>query len=177
VANALENDNWIAETMHNMSAPLLAELILLWIEVDAANFDSSNSEADTMSWSRTANERYSASSAYQMQFAGSLKSTYPVKIWQVWAPSRCKFFAWLLLQNRIWTTDTLMLQEWPNEYFCPLYYHDLETAAHLMSECPTSCFIWEQIENWCDLPRLRPRTGSRAEPWLNGSMSYLNLPT
>jgi hypothetical protein len=63
VANALENDNWIAETIHNMSAPLLVELILLWIEVEAANFDSSDSEVDTMSWSHTANGRYSASSA------------------------------------------------------------------------------------------------------------------
>jgi hypothetical protein len=29
MANALENDNWIADLMHNISAPLLVELILL----------------------------------------------------------------------------------------------------------------------------------------------------
>jgi hypothetical protein len=84
VTNALENDNWI----DNISAPLLAELTLLWIEVDAAHFDVSDHEPDEILWSRTTNRQYSASSVYQMQFDGSLKSAFPTKVWQVWAPSR-----------------------------------------------------------------------------------------
>jgi hypothetical protein len=141
MANALYNDNWIADTMHNMFAPLLAEFILLWIEIDAAHFDGLDMEPNEITWTCAANGRYSASSAYQMQFDGSLNSIYPAKVWQAWAPSRCKFLNWLLLQNRVWTADRLMHREWPNEYFCPLCYLNLETAAHLMFECPTSCFI------------------------------------
>jgi hypothetical protein len=87
VAKALENDNWIADLMHNISAPFLAELIQLWIEVEVANFDISDNNADTITWTCTANGRYSARSIYQMQFDGTLTSTHPAKIWQVWAPS------------------------------------------------------------------------------------------
>jgi hypothetical protein len=134
VANALENDNWIAYLMHNISAPLLTELILLWIEVDTASFDSTYHEQDEIFWSRTANRQYSASSAYQMQFDGSMDSPFPAKVWQVWAPSRCNFFTWLLLQNHVLTADRLLQREWPNQYFCTLCCRNLETSVHLMSE-------------------------------------------
>jgi hypothetical protein len=30
------------------------------------------------------------------------------------------FFAWLLLQNRVWTADRLLPRQWQNEYFYPL---------------------------------------------------------
>jgi hypothetical protein len=73
-----------------------------------------------------------ARSAYLMQFQSSLKSDFKKLIWQVWVPSCCKFFVWMLqnrvcnffvwlmLQNRVWTADRLLLRQWPNEYFCPL---------------------------------------------------------
>jgi hypothetical protein len=28
--------------------------------------------------------------------------------------------SWLMLQNRVWTADRLLLKEWPNDYFYPL---------------------------------------------------------
>lgn len=41
---------------------------------------------------QTANGEYSASSAYQMQFDGSVASYFPEQIWHVWAPPKCKSF-------------------------------------------------------------------------------------
>jgi hypothetical protein len=70
-------------------------------------------------------------------------------------PRDSKFFTWLLLQNRVWTVDRLMQREWPNQYFCPLCYRNLETTTDLMTECPVSCSIWEQIGSWYALPPLR----------------------
>jgi hypothetical protein len=64
VANALENDNWISDLMHNISASLLGGLILLWIEVDAASYDSTDTEPDEIFWSQTVNRQYSTRSAY-----------------------------------------------------------------------------------------------------------------
>jgi hypothetical protein len=55
---------------------------------------------------------------------------------------------WLLLQNRIWTADSLLAREWPNSIFCPLCWKNLETAQHLFAECPASCFIWRSVAAW-----------------------------
>jgi hypothetical protein len=87
--------------MHDISPPLLAELTLLWIEVDAAAYESTDIQPDEILWIRIANKQYSVRSAYQMQFDGAMESMFPVKVWQIWAPLRCKFFTWLMLQNRI----------------------------------------------------------------------------
>ena len=47
------------------------------------------------------------------------KSDMPRLVWRNWAPPKCKFFAWLVLQNRIWTADRLVKRGWPNQGTCP----------------------------------------------------------
>jgi hypothetical protein len=91
-----------------------------------------------------------------MQFDGSLGSSFPIKVWQVWAPLQYKFFVWLLLQNRIWTADRLMSREWPKQYFCPLCNRNLETTDHLLIECPWSRRIWMDISRWTSSSCLQP---------------------
>jgi hypothetical protein len=54
---------------------------------------------------------YSARSAYEIHFDGSLISSFSEMVLKVWAPSRCKVFSWLMLHNRIWTADRLLLRE------------------------------------------------------------------
>jgi hypothetical protein len=97
VADAVENDNWIKDIMQNISAELFVDYVMLCILVDDAALDLTQQEEDTITWTRTASGEYSAKSAYRMQFYGNVDSTYPAKVWQVWAPSRCKFFIWLML--------------------------------------------------------------------------------
>jgi hypothetical protein len=82
-------------------------------------------------------------------------------IWKCWAPSKCKFFAWLLLQNRIWTADRLQQREWPNNYFCQLCFRNLETAHHLFYECPITRKIWDAIATRLGMPQLRPQNWSK----------------
>ena len=49
-----------------------------------------------------------------------------------------------------------MLRGWPNSYFCPLCYRNLETAFHLVAECPFSKQVWTVIANWANCPSLSP---------------------
>jgi hypothetical protein len=50
---------------------------------------------------------YSAASAYKTQLLGII-STYMKKVvWKLWASPKIKFFAWLALQNRLWTKERL----------------------------------------------------------------------
>jgi hypothetical protein len=104
VADALANDNWIRDIFHNITAPLIWEL------VDAAAFNGQDENDDEIVWTRSPDGSYSARSAYRIQFDGSSESIFPASVWKQWAPSKCKFFLWLLL---VWTADRLMQREWP----------------------------------------------------------------
>jgi hypothetical protein len=156
----LANDNWIQDLMYDLSPAMFADYLQLWLLVDGTPFSANDQAKDTIVWTRTANGRYSAKSAYNMQFDGIIESSSPVDIWQSTARSRCKDFIWLMLQRRIWTADRLLLREWMNEYFCPLCRCNLETVAHLFLECPVTRLIWTEFSIWAGLPRLQPENWS-----------------
>jgi hypothetical protein len=134
VAAALTDETWIKGLMHDVTPDMLGEYIMLWMLIDEVAFDPTNQQSDEITWTRTANGEYSASSAYLMQFQGYAETNFRSLIWQVWAPSKVKFFVWLILQNRVWTVDRLLQRQWPNEYFCPLCIRNLETSMHLLRE-------------------------------------------
>jgi hypothetical protein len=133
--------------MHNIPSSLLADYVMLWSLIDAAEVDQEDSNEDEIILTRTASGEYSAKSAYDIQFDGSLISSFPKMVWRVWAPSRCKVFTWLMLQNKIWTVDRLLLKEWPNDYFCPLCRRNLETVVHLFQECLVVRQVWMETSN------------------------------
>jgi hypothetical protein len=62
---------------------------------------------DSILWKFTKDEKYSSSSAYKMQFEEIILTTINASVWKVWAPPRCKVFAWLVMQNRIYTADRI----------------------------------------------------------------------
>jgi hypothetical protein len=171
MANAMNNDNWIKDVMHDISAPLFVDYVKLWHLVAASPFDRTDQEEDDIVWARFANGVYSAKLAYNIQFDGGFESVFPNTIWQIWAPTRCKFFIWLLLQNWVWTADRLLLREWPNQYFCPLCFRNLETADHLMQEYPLARQVWTDISLWSHSPSLNPlnwKSELSLASWFNG---------
>ena len=153
VAEAISEEQWIRDVSYDLTVPILDEFVRLWGLIEDVHFDTSNPEMDTIIWTRTATGEYTARSAYDMQFEGGLLSLFPKMVWKVWAPSRCKFFMWLML-----TADRLLLREWPNCYFCQLCCRNLETAVHLFRDCPVSRFIWAEISTWGHSPGLNPAT-------------------
>ena len=74
---------------------------------------------------------YSAKSAYKAQFMGAILTPMKKVIWKVWAPPKVKFFAWLAIQNRVWTVDRLERRGMQNCGLCPLCKREFESAAHL----------------------------------------------
>jgi hypothetical protein len=92
VADALANDNWIRDIIHNIKASLITEYILLWELVDAAAFNNQDKNDDEIVWTRSADGSYSARSTYRIQFDGSSESIFPASVWKQWVPSKCKFF-------------------------------------------------------------------------------------
>ena len=108
-------------------------------------------------WKLTKSGRYSVETAYMMQFSGITVSTMPTLVWKTWAPPKCKIFAWLVLQNRVWAADRLESRGWTNCGLCKLSNQDQETAAHLLFYCRFTLKIWSSLKSWLGLHDLDPR--------------------
>uniref|UniRef100_A0A8R7PVI3 Reverse transcriptase zinc-binding domain-containing protein n=1 Tax=Triticum urartu TaxID=4572 RepID=A0A8R7PVI3_TRIUA len=77
-------------------------------------------------------------------------------IWKNWAPQKCKFFSWLITQNRVWTADCLAKRGWPNCGNCPLCNQVPELAMHLLFQCRLSIRVWSMVRDWLQLEELYP---------------------
>lgn len=75
------------------------ELVDLWVRLD--QFQLIPDIDDDISWKFESNGEYSATSAYMIQFLGSIRTIMNKTIWKVWEPSKVKFFSWLAIQNRM----------------------------------------------------------------------------
>ena len=86
-----------------------------------------------------------------MKKIGTTSSNMKKIVWKVWAPPKCKFFAWLIIQNRVWTADRLRRRGLPNCDLCPLCKQTGETAAHLLFQCRFAKRIWYMVKDWLHL--------------------------
>lgn len=132
----------------------LQQFIAIWDFTQNVQLDAST--PDKIIWKWTANGEYSASSAYRAPFIGSVKSELKQLIWKPWAPQKCKFFAWLVTKNRVWTSDHLATRGWPRNEVCPLCRRDPETAHHLLAGCRYTKRVWTHIAAWVAWPQLSP---------------------
>jgi hypothetical protein len=154
VREAVLNGKWISDIAYNLDASLLREFFILWGHTQSLQLNTT--QEDQIIWILESSGEYSARSAYTIQFSGQMLSNFPKLVWAPWAPPRCKFFLWLLLQNRVWTAARLQLRGWKNNYFCALCERSLETSAHLFIECPFSRKVWELVASWSNCANLHP---------------------
>lgn len=78
-------------------------------------------------------------------FVGSIKFAPWKRIWKSWAPLRCKFFTWLAVNNRCWTSDRLAKFRLQHPDACPLCDQEEETIQHLLVKCVFSRKVWLYI--------------------------------
>lgn len=107
---------WPRHVLKKMTVRHLQQFVTVWEFAQNVQLDAS--APDKIIWNWTANGEYSASSAYQAQFIGSEKLELKPLIWKPWAPQKCKFFAWLVTKNRVWTSDRLAVRGWPRNEVC-----------------------------------------------------------
>lgn len=100
--------------------------------------------------------------AYKAQCLGTTGSNFnALMIWRTWAPAKCKFYAWLVIQNRVWTSDRLVAIGWPNTGIGPLCRTTSESAVHLLAYCRFSRRIWCMTTVWVGYQQINP---SRWDP-------------
>ena len=151
VATALRDGHWI--TQINIDAGLtlehLQQFLALWEKL--ATVAIQPGVQDSILWKSTKDGQYSAKTAYLAQFHDLPLSSSPAAVWKAWAPPKCKFFAWLIIHNRVWTADRLQRRGWPNCDKCPLCSQVQESAAHLIFKCRFSVRIWNAVFAWLGL--------------------------
>ena len=83
-----------------------------------------------------------------------------------------KFFAWLAIQNRVWTADR------SNCGLCPLCKQAMETVYHIFCKCRYPIKLWGMIKGWLKLDYLDISSWitmhSMKDWWHN--MSATNMP-
>ncbi|GJN40508.1 hypothetical protein PR202_gb29730 [Eleusine coracana subsp. coracana] len=91
--------------------------------------------ADVHFWRLSSSGQYSASSAYEAQFQGSVQFSPRERIWKTWAPGKCRFFLWLATNNRCWTADRLARRNLPHPERCPFCDQEDKTIHYLLVGC------------------------------------------
>lgn len=76
--------------------------------------------ADRWTWKWTLSGTHSTKTAYDTTFTARTHCGWESLIWQPWAPMKFKYFAWLVLRNRTWTSDRLARRDLPHQAACPL---------------------------------------------------------
>ena len=58
VAEALSEEQWIRVVPYDLAVPLLDEFVRLWGLIEDVLFNAGNTEADTITWTRTESREY-----------------------------------------------------------------------------------------------------------------------
>jgi hypothetical protein len=163
VKQALRNEGWIAKIKMtaDLSLEHIRQYINLWIILRHVNLREG--VADDIVWTLTEDGQYSAKSAYNAQFYGSTTSPPSSSVWKIWAPPKVKFFAWLVIQNRIWTADRLAKRGWPNCGSCPLCQRAPESVLHLFVHCRYTNRLWGLVKDWLGIDFLDQQTWQNQE--------------
>jgi hypothetical protein len=169
VVQAISESSWVRNI--NLEVPLswthISQFVELWSLVH--NVRLHEEEQDEIIWNLMDNGQYSASSAYEAQFLCRLHSDMNMLMWKAWATPMAKHYAWLALQNRLWTADRLQKRGWPNCGLCPFCKHVMESTNHLFIHCRFSIRIYELLKEWIGIHGIYPRqwAGLNINEWWN----------
>lgn len=132
----------------------IQQFVYPWEKISLVTLDPNTS--DQITWKLTPEGNYTTKSVYALQFLGSTTTVYKKVIRKTWAPPKCKFFAWVAIQNRLWTSDRLQAWDWPNQRTCPLCRQSPETTLRLFFECRYARQVWTSMDEWLGCAPLNP---------------------
>jgi hypothetical protein len=96
---------WMSGLNRICSQEQLEQFVKLWSLVQQVSL--LEGRRDAIVWTLTPDGKYSAQSAYNVQFLGRIKQPHLERVWKVRAEGKVQMFLWLLLQNRKWTAERL----------------------------------------------------------------------
>jgi hypothetical protein len=100
---------------------------------------------DSVTCKLTSNGEYTATSAYQFQFEGSIRFPFQETIWNTDAPLKCKIFSWMATLGKFHTADCLSKKRMPHNAACVMCLSEPEMAVHLLANCPATRRVWSKV--------------------------------
>jgi hypothetical protein len=155
VAEAISSHLWITDARAASSIGALVEYLALWDII--MEFSLQPGVEDKHIWRLSPSGKYSAKSAYEHMFQGSIQFGPWERIWKTWSPGKCKFFLWLVAHNRCWTADRLERRGLPHAEHCVLCDQEQESIDHLLVACPFTRQYWFNILSEVGLQALAPQ--------------------
>jgi hypothetical protein len=104
-----------------------------------------NRESDTRSMKFEPHKNFSVKACYYAMKFGGVSVLGNTDIWNILAPKKCKFFAWLALHNKINTRERLSRKRIISDSICPFGCQTDETLTHLLFSYPHSSIIWQKF--------------------------------
>jgi len=170
VKEEVHNQNWVRGLWRMQTVEEMANFVKLWDLVQEVQL---NNEPDSITWKWTSDGNYTAKSAYNVQFLGSYSHFNGESIWKAESEGKHKFFAWLMVQCKLLTTDKLLARHWPCNPICSLCNQEHETAAHLILHCPFARLVWEKMEIWTQQLIRPPQDGLEIIVWWQTELAQL----
>jgi hypothetical protein len=97
---------------------------------------------DTFAWRLTADQQYSASTAYGAMFVGYSKPLGTRQLWKTGAPRHIKFFFWLVMHGRCWTTHRRWRHGLQESNTCIICDQAVEMMDHIIIGYVFSREVW-----------------------------------
>ncbi|KAM0909805.1 hypothetical protein ACQ4PT_014594 [Festuca glaucescens] len=89
---------------------------LTWLATLLEDISLNEELQDTTRWRFDTLGEYMASSAYILQFEGSVALDVAPILWDGWVLGKCRFFKWNATMNKILMADILHRRGWGNNY-------------------------------------------------------------
>jgi hypothetical protein len=121
---------------------------------------------DRISWKVSVSGEYSAKSTYELLCQRSTRWSMSSRIWESFAPLKCKIFAWLAIRYRLWTSDRWAwhgFQEHPDTCFTCLQEED--NVDHIFVQCSYARQVWFNVLTSTSLNIPEPSINSNLERW------------
>jgi len=155
VADALQDFNWVRDIKGAPTVQVLLEYLAIWDLVQATQL---NSDDDVFLRKWSADQKYSASSAYMAHFIGQTEVPAAKVLQKTKAPPKCKFFVWLALHNGCWTAQRRFTYNLQDSDSCNLCDQHSETMDHHLVQCSFSSEVWHRLLLPLGLQSLAPST-------------------
>lgn len=123
VRQGLRNDSWTKGLWRMTTADEMADMVQLWNRIGQVQLTD---QPDRIVWKWTPHGEYTAKSAYEAHFKAAYCTFNSKAIWQAKVEGKHRFFAWLLVQQKILTADKLIARNWPCEPLCSLLIRNLK---------------------------------------------------
>jgi hypothetical protein len=135
VVDALQDKKWVADIRGGLTMQVLLDFLSIWDRVQEVNLTNS---PDRVIWRWSRDGVFSTTSAYRVFFSGQHAIPGARLLHKTRAPGRCRFFIWLPLHDRVWTSARRKRHNLQDDDRCALCDQQPEIIDHLLVGCSFS---------------------------------------